>query len=243
VSRDGVPLADAAFGRQKARMLLAALLAAEGPVHRDALLEWFWPRLSPARGAAALNVTLHELRRALQPELEARSAAALVVAEGETVRLALGERDGWDVARFRALAARGSGQEDPPAVVSRLTDAEALYAGAFLVEWPYEAWAAAPRAALEETRLDVLERLADSLAACGRLPEAIGRYRHLLTLDREREGWHRALMGLYARAGERALALRQYHACRAVLRRTQGIDPGLQTRSFYAELLQETASG
>jgi len=243
VSRDDVPLSDAAFGRQRARALLAALLAAEGPVHREALLEWFWPRLAPTRGAAALNVTLYELRRALQPELEARAAASLVVAEGETVRLVLGERDGWDVARFRSLAARRPGEERADALVARLSDAEAAYGGAFLAEWPYEPWAAGPRARLEEIHLDVLERLAEALAGCGRLYEAIGRYRQLLTLDREREGWHRALMRLYARAGEHALALRQYHACRAVLRRTQGIDPGPETRSVYTELLRETAGG
>jgi DNA-binding SARP family transcriptional activator len=55
----------------------------------------------------------------------------------------------------------------------------------------------------------------------------------------EREGWHRDLMTAYAAAGERALALRQFHACRAVLRREQGVEPGAETRALYLSLLRE----
>ena len=60
------------------------------------------------------------------------------------------------------------------------------------------------------------------LAEMGRPGAAIERYRHLVELDGEREGWHRALMRAYAQAGERPLALRQFHACRATLRSRLG---------------------
>ena len=33
------------------------------------------------------------------------------------------------------------------------------------------------------------------------------------------------------------LALRQFHACRSVLRQTQGVDPGPETEALYLELL------
>ena len=68
---------------------------------------------------------------------------------------------------------------------------------------------------------------------------AAERWRRLVSLDPEREGWHRGLMRSYAAADERALALRQFHACRAVLRRRQGIEPGAETRSLYAAILRE----
>ena len=49
-------------------------------------------------------------------------------------------------------------------------------------------------------------------------------------------------MRAYAAAGERALALRQYHACRTVLRREQGIEPDPETRALYAAVLREEPS-
>jgi len=85
----------------------------------------------------------------------------------------------------------------------------------------------------------VLERLARALLAAGRPLDAVSRYRVLTRRDPEREGWHRGLMRAYSAAGERALALRQYHACRAALRRTQGVEPGAETRALYQALLEE----
>ena len=55
--------------------------------------------------------------------------------------------------------------------------------------------------------------------------------------DPENEEWHRGLMRCHARAGDMPLALRQFHACRSVLRQTQGVDPGPETEALYLELL------
>jgi class 3 adenylate cyclase len=46
-------------------------------------------------------------------------------------------------------------------------------------------------------------------------------------------------MRAYGAAGERALALRQYHAFRTILRREQGVEPGAETRALYRELLMD----
>jgi DNA-binding SARP family transcriptional activator len=48
--------------------------------------------------------------------------------------------------------------------------------------------------------------------------------------------WHRALMRTHAAAGERGLALRQFHACRTILRERIGSEPSEDTRSLYASL-------
>ena len=45
-------------------------------------------------------------------------------------------------------------------------------------------------------------------------------------------------MRAYSLAGERPLALRQFHACRAVLRRELGVEPGAETRELYGEILR-----
>jgi DNA-binding SARP family transcriptional activator len=242
VERDGIRVPNAAFVRHKARMLLAALVAARAPVHRETLCEWLWPELSPERAAAALRSTLHDLRRAVTPELASGDPSSLVVAEGETVCLVLAQRDSWDGGELVRMA------RNPPdnrVSAAELEDAlarvEALYAGPFLAEWPYEDWAAGPRTEFEEAYKATVERLAAGLVARGRAVPAIGRYRRLLQMEPERESWHRDLMRAHAAAGERALALRQYHACRTVLRREQGIEPDAATRALYETLLREGA--
>src|SRR5262249_18436361 len=59
VWRDGVPVSDSAFGRQKARALFGLLLAWGRAVHRDELCEALWPGLNRERASAALRTTLH----------------------------------------------------------------------------------------------------------------------------------------------------------------------------------------
>jgi DNA-binding SARP family transcriptional activator len=59
----------------------------------------------------------------------------------------------------------------------------------------------------------------------------------------EREQWHRLLMRAFAAAGERALALRQFHACRTILRRELGIDMSATSRELYREILMSGDDG
>ena len=236
IERDGMPVPASAFVRQKARALLAALLSAAGPVHRDTLCEWLWPDLPPERAAAALRSTLYDLRRAVEPELEAGSPSSLIASDGDAIRLALGERDRFDAGELiDAATSAPLTAEDVP----RLVEVEAMYRGAFLPEWSFEDWTRSMRAQVEEAYSVVLERLSEADLAAGRPGDAIAGLRRLVAREPEREGWHRDLMTAYAAAGERALALRQFHACRAVLRREQGVEPGAETRALYLSLLRE----
>ncbi len=237
VHRGGERIADTAFGRQKARVLLAMLTCARGPVHREVLIEALWPSLSGERGLAALHSTLYALRRALEPQVGARRRSSLVRAEGPVYRLALGERDSWDALDF-LRAARGAlsaeGERLP-----RLLEAERTYGGALLPEWSFAPWTEPLRTELEEAHREVLVRIAQELTAAGRASDAISRYRLLIAGEPEREAWHRDLMRVYADSGERALALRQYSMCRRVLRDRLGIEPSGETRRLHAQILRD----
>jgi DNA-binding SARP family transcriptional activator len=237
VHREGHRLTDADFGRQKARTLLAVLACARGAVHREALIDIIWPSLSVEKGVAALHSTLYALRRALEPQLSAGEQSSLVVAEGTTYRLVLGEHGRWDAEEFLRLARAAIATE--PDGLPRLLEAEARYTGQLLPQWAFAPWTEPLRTELEETHRAVLVRAAEELAAAGRPAEAISRYRLLLALEPEREGWHRALMRVYARSGERGLALRQYEACRRIMVERLGVEPSRETRSLHAELLRE----
>jgi DNA-binding SARP family transcriptional activator len=226
-----------AFGRERARALLAALLCAGRPVHREELLEWFWPTLAPERGLRAFHVTLYELRRGIEPHLARGAARSVVMADGEAYRMELAPQDSWDAGEFLALARSGLAEQDSDRRLWLLEAAEAAHAGVLFPEWPYAPWAERRRGELERAHQAVLERLAETLVAAGQRGAAIGRYQQLIELDPEREAWHRGLMRLYADTGERALALRQFHACRALLRRELGVEPSADTRQLYQELL------
>ena len=239
VARDGLPVPASAFVRQKARALLARLIAASGPVHREALCDELWGDLPTDRAAAALRSTLHDLRRAIEPELEAGSEASSLVTEGENIRLAVASEDRVDVVEFLRLTRQPVGDEPAEDRLIRLREAVALHRGPFLAEWPYEDWASRRREELEATFDGALEALVDAALEVGAGAEAVAEARRLVQRQPERENWHRLLMRAYVCDGDRAMALRQFHACRAVLRREQGIEPGGETRALYKELLAE----
>ena len=105
-SRGGVPVAASELGGERARELLAALLAARRPVGREQLLAWLWPGEPADRATRALSESLAGLRRALDPP-EAPGATGLIAAEGSTCRAALGPDDSWDVRRPPRPGRRG----------------------------------------------------------------------------------------------------------------------------------------
>ena len=110
VLRGGTELSETALGRPRVRSLMAVLVAADGPLHRELLLEWLWPSLPPQRGLRSLHTTVFELRRALEPDAARLNGGSVVRTEGESYRLALGERDDWDVESFLALDPQRRGQ-------------------------------------------------------------------------------------------------------------------------------------
>ncbi|MGE0026718.1 MAG: BTAD domain-containing putative transcriptional regulator [Thermoleophilia bacterium] len=236
VERGGLSVDRSAFGREKARMLLGALLCAGGPVHREVLLEWLWPDLDLDRGMRAFHVTVHALRRALEPELARGAASSVVVNEDESYRVVLRDGDTFDLAEFLAVARPVRGEERLRRL-ERLLSADEAWTGTPYPEWPYAAWADAPRAEAERVHAEVLASLADALIEDGRPSPAVSRARRLVEREPEREEWHRLLMRAYAAAGERALALRQFHACRTVLRRELGIDVSQASRDLYRQIL------
>lgn len=228
-----------AFGRERARAVLGVLVCASGPVHRERLLDWLWPDLDVERGLRALHVTLHGLRRALEPELGPGSAGRSVIRlEGEGYRLMLCDGDSTDVASFLGLAEPTSA-EAPRGALARLMSAERAYTGAVYPEWPYADWATERRHEVERAYSAVVAELGERLLAAGRHGEALLRYERLVALQPEREAFHRSLMVTYAHAGEKALALRQYHACRSVLRRELGVEASPETRALYQLILED----
>ena len=235
--RGGQPLGERAV-RARGRALLASLLCARGPVHRERLLAWHWPNLPADRGLASLHTTLSELRRALEPGLARGDASALLLTQGESYRLAPRPEDRIDAYELLALGRPDPAPgEDRAALIARLGRAVALAEGEFLPEWPYAEWAEPMRRALAGTHERALEALGAALLEAARPCQAVPVLERLLDLDPEREAACRALMRAHEAGGEPARALRRYHVLRAALRRS-GLEPGPETRALYLRILR-----
>jgi DNA-binding SARP family transcriptional activator len=134
----GRVLLDRTWTRSKAKALLK-LVAIEGQIHREHVLDTLWPDLDPAAAAGNLRKNLHHLRTAVAEQ----DARATVIAVRDDV-LQLGPGVSLDIAEFRALASDALADPDPAAMDAALI----RYRGDLLPEDHYEDWAAGCRAGL-----------------------------------------------------------------------------------------------
>jgi DNA-binding SARP family transcriptional activator len=222
VGENGTPLA----GEGLVRELMAALLATrEVPVHRDRLVQWMWPGDSPDAGRAALDTAIGSLRDAVGSRL---------VEEGATLRFALRNDDAWDV---RDLL-RASDGTDGDRSADDLAFVLSRHGAPLFAEWPDAEWARPLRIACRQAVDRLRGRLAASLLGDGRHDEARVHFAQLADAAPEDEAWHRGLMRCHAAAGDTALALRQYHACRSALRQALSADPSPETQELYFALMR-----
>ncbi len=226
VLRGGAEVPEAALGGERGRELLAALLCAGRAVRRDLLLAWLWPGEAPEPAAHALAEAVAALRQSLDP--------GVLLSEGASYRVALAAGDAWDVDELRRAAGELSAGESPAAAWSAALE---RLGGPLCPEWPHAEWGQAAREDCARAAAALRGGLATALLREGATDEARAHFEALVEADPENEEWHRGLMRCHARAGDMPLALRQFHACRSVLRQTQGVDPGPETEALYLELL------
>ena len=122
--------------------------------------------------------------------------------------------------------------------VDELERALELYRGD-LLPGIYDDWCLYPREALRDLYLVTLERLMPHYQQCGDWDAAIGIGRRELDADDLSESIHRNLMRCHYAKGNRAAALRQYDHCKELLRRELDVEPMLETRTLYAQILNE----
>ena len=236
VAVDGREVEGRRFARRKPKLLVKLLaLQPHQRLHREQLMELLWPDSGPEAAANNLHKAIHMARHALEPALESGAGSRFIITENQQVVLRA-PRGVWiDVDAFERQASRAARSAD----VSEYEAALALYAGDLLIEDPYEDWAAPRREQLRALRQDLLAGLAHLHESRGSYHEAVERLKELLDGEPAHEEAHRRLMRLYATAGDRGQALRQYRQCAEALRRELGAEPDRET----TELKQQIESG
>jgi predicted ATPase/DNA-binding SARP family transcriptional activator len=212
--------------RRQTRGLLYRLAADLRPVARTQLCYLFWPDVADATARRNLTRLLVLLRRALpQP--------TCLLTEEEIV--ALDPELTWcDTAVFLRLTTA-----DPPARRQTLAQAAELARGPFLDGFAlpdcpeFEAWMDRERRTWERRVFDTFAALIEAHTASHDYDAAIAAAHRYLRADELAEEIHRRLIALYAAAGDRTAALRQFEHCAVLLERELGVSPLPETRAAY----------
>jgi DNA-binding SARP family transcriptional activator len=232
LERDGRPLE---LNLRKALALLVYLAVSRQGHSRDALATLLWPESDGREGRARLRRTLHRLNQLVGQEVLDTSLDAIRVHPHANLWL--------DSAAFRQHMTAGLAAAPEkvfaPQRLAQLDAAVELYKGDFLAGFTlpdspaFDEWQFFQRESLRQLYGQVLEQLVQAYRGQQAWAQAIDYARKWVALDGLHEPAHRALMWLYAWAGQHAAALRQYQECVRILDAELGAAPEDETTALY----------
>jgi DNA-binding SARP family transcriptional activator/pimeloyl-ACP methyl ester carboxylesterase len=212
VSVDGRRVPAQAWQQRRASELVKLLaLAPRHRLLREQVIDALWPELPPDAGAANLRKAAHYARAAL------RSKEAVVLRQGQVGLWPDAELE-VDAERFERegeLALRAGAAEVCAAVAD-------TYRGDLLPDQRYEDW--------------VGERGRDVRALYLQLLRRAGLWEQVVGEEPTDESAQRALMQMYADAGNRSAAVEQYHRLGAALAGL-GLQPTGATQALFREVV------
>ena len=226
---------DQAWHHRNAKALLKLLaIQRDRYLHREQVLDAFWSTLDPSAAAANLRKILFDLRT----EFAARRITDPVVTISEDM-VVLSPEISLDIEEFRACARAARSARDR---LDLYEEAIATYRGDLLVEDRYEQWAEGTRRELRDLHDELLIELSQLYTAAGKLELAAERLQRLIEADPLNEEANRLMMRVYAEAGSRQKAHRQYEAFRDALRQEIGAAPSEETELLYRDILAGKSS-
>jgi DNA-binding SARP family transcriptional activator len=196
--------------------VLAFLALQLRPQTRCYVAATLWMNFDEQRAGASLRSALWRINRCGHP-LVAADARALRLMPDVIVDLRDSTRSARQVLRGEAKA--GAVRVDE------------LTAGDLLPGW-YDEWVVTEREHFRQLRLHALEKLCEQLTDEGEFGQAVEAGLAAVSGEPLRESAHRVLIRAYLEEGNRGEAIRQYEACRQVLRRELGIDPSPITQAL-----------
>ncbi|MDP9316772.1 MAG: AAA family ATPase [Chloroflexota bacterium] len=235
IELDGMPVP---ISHTKAIALLAYLAINREDHDREALAAFLCPDFDAESARGEVRRMVWQLNKSL--------GKGWLATTRETVALPR-HPDLWvDVEQFHHLLAvcrrhSHSAVEVCPDCLNPLTEAVNLVRGDFLATLrvpdspDFESWHTIEAQGLRDQLAPALERLVQlhlpQVEAADGL--ALTYAQRWLALDHLNEAAHRQLMQLYGWSGQRAAAMRQYHACVQTLSEELGVSPSAQTTALY----------
>jgi DNA-binding SARP family transcriptional activator len=224
------------------KLLLCRRVAGGRAVSPDELIEWLWPESDPEAGRKKLLPLLSNARRTLEPDIEPRDSN-FILRSSAGYYFDLSGDVNWDVLDLRQLAREAAGHKgagDLEQAIAAYEAARAWYAGDFLAEDRYAAWAIPHRRALQTEYRDLLADLATCYAALGHYVEAIQAGEAALEIDPLLENVYRQLMRYHYCAGDKGQALKVYRNCTKLFDELFGEGPTPQTKRLFQDISDNT---
>ena len=236
VSRNGQSVKGPAWRFRNASRLVQMLALAPGHrMHREQVIEWFWPESDTQQTSNRLHQVLHHTRRALKMIGCDRSTLQL---QRGVISLQVPDDGGiWiDVDAFETTA-RSARQHDG---LDYVLAALSLYPGELLPEERYAEWTIQRRDALENDYLALVLQSGTAHEASGDLAGAGEAYTLLLRGDPASEEGHAGLMRVLALSGRRQQALSQYQQLEELSLREYGSGPSDEVMHLRDRIEQGT---
>ena len=214
-------------------LLTLLLLQPNRVVASSRLVDDLWGGNPPETAAAALQVYVSSLRKALPPD------RLITKPPGYLLRVEPGE---LDLDRFERLLDEGRAAlaaGDAVAAGRSLRAALELWHGPPLGELADQPFAAPELGRLEELHAVALEERIEADLASGRHAEVVPELEALVARNPLRERLRAQFMLALYRSGRQADALAQFHAARRTLRDELGIEPGPGLRRLNAAILAQ----
>lgn len=214
---------------------LAFYLAArpETPVSRTRLISLLWEDSDEQEGRNSLSTALSRLRRSV-PNMPIVAIGDALVWRPDPPGAV------WtDLAEFNELTT-------PRATPAEVDRAVELWRGPFLEGFDlrdcsdWDEWLELERSTWQQRMLDVLERATEARAAASDVSGALAMARRALAIDPLQERFHRLVMRLHERAGDRAAALTHYRTASQMLSNELGVEPDPTTQRVYRDILAAT---
>ena len=235
-------IADGEWERAQARSLLKALVSRGAwKTSRDVLMEDIWPEGEPNAIEKNFKVTLHRLRKTLEPEMKQAYGSSYVHLRENCLSL---DRDlcSVDIDDFLELTLKAQQEEGKghfEKAVSFYSRAVDLYQGDFLEEDIYMPWAGPKREEFQSIFTDILSRMGNILEKQDKAHDAIGCYRRIVRVDPCMEEAYQKMMMLYGKLGMRNAALKVYQECKKALYDELDSEPDEATVEIYRNIAKK----
>jgi LuxR family maltose regulon positive regulatory protein len=243
VHRDsGEIISDTQWSGSRQKLLLKAIVV-NGcrEIPKDILMDALWPESGYDAALKRFKVTLHRLRRILEPNEDQRTGASCILLKDNLVSL--------DMARCRVdvndfLTACDTvrqlrGEDDDQPCLAACRHAIDLYRGDFLPEEPYLSWAEMKRAALKDQYIALLMETVEILERLGDSTRAARHCTALIQADPLAEQAHQKLMRLFMHQGQRNAAIKVYRDLELKLASELDTIPDTATTRIYEEIIDQ----
>ncbi len=209
-----------------------------GSVTKEKLIENLWPDSAPKSGEKNFKVTLHRVRKALEPDVHPDVGYSYVTLDAGRVLLHP-DLISVDVTRFEKLITDGEihlARNEETHALGLFEKAVALYHGDFLKDDPYESWIEAKRSALKKRFITLLLTLARIHEERDEPTQAIRYLQRAIDTAPLNEEAYRNLMIVYADCGMKSEAMALYETCRQTLLTELDVPPDHETRQIFQKI-------